>query len=408
MARRQTSLTTVPSPAPAPARKARRAAPDNPGVADASGSLESFFALARSIEEQQRQLVGLSTQALIVLEGERGRLARGLDCDVAQSLTSAMSSLQRIERLATQVGLRKDLQELSTMIGSALRDVQRIARLLAPPIEDGAASRTALLPRGRAAHDDDAREAPRDAITRVQGEMLADERTVTTRVDGAIDVDARAQRVLRVLLAEGHVVVRAGLRQLAAAESDLRVVGEARDCREAVRMVGDLAPDVVVIDLTTPTADGLESIREIAAMPHAPAILALSVHNDQHYLHHLLEAGASGYVLKNAADTDLMTGIRAVAAGGVFLSASAARTLVSPSDDRAQDATGFGADPLSEREREVLRLTAEGYTNQEIGAKLYLSPKTVDTYRARITGKLDLHHRSELIRYALRQGLLTL
>jgi two-component system response regulator NreC len=109
-------------------------------------------------------------------------------------------------------------------------------------------------------------------------------------------------------------------------------------------------------------------------------------------------------VLKNSADTDLVTGIRAVAVGGVFLSASAARSLLCTQDEHQRD--GFGSDHLSEREREVLRLTAEGYTNQEIGAKLYLSPKTVDTYRARITGKLDLHHRSELVRYALRQGLL--
>jgi two-component system response regulator NreC len=305
--------------------------------------------------------------------------------------------------------LRKDLHELSTMIGSALRDVQRIARLLAPPVEDGATPRAELLAHNPVSQDasDGQHDASRVPAAHRQIDVESQAQAGAMRAEPAHDADARSSRVLRVLLAEGHVVVRAGLRQLAAAESDLRVVGEARDCREAVRMVAELAPDVVVIDLTTPTADGLESIREIAAVPRAPAILALSVHNDQRYLHQLLDAGASGYVLKNAADTDLMTGIRAVAAGGVFLSASAARSLVSPADDHAPDA-GFGADPLSEREREVLRLTAEGYTNQEIGAKLYLSPKTVDTYRARITGKLDLHHRSELIRYALRQGLLSL
>jgi two-component system response regulator NreC len=404
MGRRQTSLTTVEPSNNAPARRPRREPEAQTATPD--GSLESFFALARSIEEQQRQLVGLSTQALIVLEGERGRLARGLDCDVAQSLTSAMSSLHRIERLATQVGLRKDLQDLASMIGSALRDVQRIARLLAPPIDGDATQRAATGASGSAVERPDAgmRDDGRASPVGMQAD-LAPERK---RMDATRTGEARSSRVLRVLLAEGHVVVRAGLRQLAAAESDMRVVGEARDCREALRMVADVHPDVVVIDLTTPTADGIESIREIAALPHAPAILALSVHNDQHHLHHLLEAGASGYVLKNAADTDLMTGIRAVAAGGVFLSASAARTLVSPGDEQSADGGGMTSDPLSEREREVLRLTAEGYTNQEIGAKLYLSPKTVDTYRARITGKLDLHHRSELIRYALRQGLLTL
>lgn len=402
MARRQTNLVAVEKTVPArlPARKARRperaAAPEQA----LNESLDSFYELARSIEEQQRQLVGLSTQALIVLEGERGRLARGLDCDVAQSLTSALSSLQRIERIATHVGLRKDLTELSTNITVALRDVQRIARLLAPPAEEGEPAQRAHgeLP---ALPDGPSRGGDAASLMRMAREAAAQERDV---VAGA-DVQARP---IRVLLAEGHVVVRAGLRQLMAAERDLHVVGEARDCREAIRLVGELAPNVVVIDLTTPTPDGIGAIREIAGVQHAPAILALSGHNDQHHLHHLLEAGAAGYVVKNAADTDLMSGIRAVAAGGVFLSASAARHLVSAQDEHAQDGTGFGADPLSEREREVLRLTAEGYTNQEIGAKLYLSPKTVDTYRARITGKLDLHHRSELIRYALRQGLLSL
>ncbi len=402
MARRQTNLVAIQKTAPAriPARKpkrpARETAPDQSAIDE---SLESFYALARSIEEQQRQLVALSNKALIVLEGERDRLARGLDNDVAQSLTSALSSLQRIERIATHVGLRKDFNELSMNITVALRDVQRIARLVAPALEERAPEQRAndelpALPDGRARVNGAA------AIVRMARGTAGD-----AEIDGAADAQPRP---IRVLLAEGHVVVRSGLRQLMAAEDDLHVVGEARDCREAIRLVGELQPNVVVIDLTTPTPDGIGAIREIAAVQHAPAILALSGHNDQHYLHHLLEAGAAGYVVKNAADTDLMTGIRAVAAGGVFLSASAARALVSSQDEHAQDGSGFGADPLSEREREVLRLTAEGYTNQEIGAKLYLSPKTVDTYRARITGKLDLHHRSELIRYALRQGLLSL
>lgn len=405
MARQQAKLTPVKAVTPTriTARKQRRPARAvDANQAAIDESLESFYALARSIEEQQRQLVGLSTQALIVLEGERGRMARALDSDVSHSLTGALSSLQRIERIATHVGLRKDLTELSTNITSALRDVQRIARLLAPPVEEGA-------PQPRRQHAD-APALPAAAPAGAARDASASPARAQGDVSGAAEDGAGgvARRPVRVLLAEGHVVVRAGLRQLAAAEDDMHVVGEARDCREALRFVAELEPDVVVIDLTTPTPDGLEAIREIASLPNAPAILALSVHNDQHYLHHLLEAGASGYVLKNAADTDLMTGIRAVAAGGVFLSASAARTLVSAPDEHAADGTGFGADPLSEREREVLRLTAEGYTNQEIGAKLYLSPKTVDTYRARITGKLDLHHRSELIRYALRQGLLSL
>jgi two-component system response regulator NreC len=368
-------------------------------------SLESFYALAGSLEEQQRQLVRLSTQALIVLEGERARLARELDSDVAQSLNSALSDLRRIERLATQVGLRKDLGELATVIASALGRVQRVARLLAPAVEDEQPARRSV-PRNGASLNGGPNGA-KAATTSTNRPSEAGEARENGKGGDRRDGTPDPPRAVRVLLSEGHAVVRAGLRQLAASEADLDVVGEAPDWRETARMADELSPDVVVVDLTTPSADGVQAIREISGLSHAPAILALTVHHDAHYLHHLLEAGAAGYVLKNAADTDLVTGIRVVAAGGVFLSASAARTLVQAPDDRARDGAGFGVDPLSEREREVLRLTAEGYTNQEIGAKLYLSPKTVDTYRARITAKLDLHHRSELIRYALRQGLLS-
>jgi two-component system response regulator NreC len=392
MARQRRSLTTV-----TPAIRAAATVRDAQRIDE---SMESFYALAGSLEEQQRQLVRLSTQALIVLEGERGRLARELDCDVVQALAAALGDLRRIARMTTQVGLRKDLASLEAMIASALNQVQRVARLLAPPIIEAAP------PSPRVRLQDNAIAAPATdtgEILHMHAEMARDGAGGQT----AATAPLAEPRRFRVLLAEGHVVVRAGLRQLAAAEPDLEVVGEARDCAEAVCLIGELEPDVVVIDLTTPTLDGLTAIREIASIAKAPAILVLTVHDDQHYLHHLLEAGASGYVLKNSAGTDLMTGVRAVAAGGIFLSASAAQSLLrTPGEHQRENGNGFGSDHLSEREREVLRLTAEGYTNQEIGAKLYLSPKTVDTYRARITGKLDLHHRSELVRYALRQGLL--
>ncbi len=395
MARRQRSLTALKQPMPAPAP-----------FGDAP---QSHSGVAGSFEEQQRQLLRLSTQMLLVLEGERARLARELDCEVAQFLAAALTDLQHIERISTQPSLRKDLASLETMISYTLDRVQRVAELLAPPILEASPPHR----RGRLETSAIAPPAPSQVSAPANGSSVhvqvdvATEGARTWTAIGATTSTNEENRRLRVLLADGHVVVRAGLRQLAAAEPDMEVVGEARDASEAVCLVGELRPDVVVLDLTTPTLDGLNAIREIAGVAEGPAVLVLTVHDDQHYLRQLLEAGASGYVLKNSADNDLMIGVRAVAVGGIFLSASAALSLLrSPGEHQSENGNGFGSKHLSEREREVLRLTAEGYTNQEIGVKLYLSPKTVDTYRQRITGKLDLHHRSELVHYALRQGLL--
>lgn len=212
-------------------------------------------------------------------------------------------------------------------------------------------------------------------------------------------------RRLRVILADDHAVVRAGLAALINAEPDMEVVGEAADGRQAVAMARELRPDVVVMDLTMPVMSGLEATRQIAREDGAPGILVLTMHDDPHYLYSVLEAGGSGYVLKSSADTDLMTGIRTVAAGGAFLTPSATRHLLRDYVE-GQRETG-GHDRLSDRETEVLQLTAAGYTSQDIARKLHLSPKTVDTYRQRVMEKLDLHHRADLVRYALRRGLLT-
>jgi len=210
---------------------------------------------------------------------------------------------------------------------------------------------------------------------------------------------------IRVLLADDHAVLRAGLKALIDAEPDLTVVGEAGNGEEAVRLTERLKPDVVVMDISMPVKDGLQATAEIGATAPGTRVLVLTMHAEEQYLLKVLEAGGSGYVLKRSADTELMEAIRAVHRGEAYLYPSATRLLLQAyrTGDRPQAPAGG---KLSEREEEVLRLTAEGYSNSEIGKQLYLSPKTVDTYRQRIMEKLGLHHRAELVRYALDTGLL--
>lgn len=209
---------------------------------------------------------------------------------------------------------------------------------------------------------------------------------------------------IKVLLADDHALLRAGLRSLIGQESDMEVVGEASDGQESVARAVELEPDVVVMDVAMPKANGLEAISAMRRGGVKSKILVLTMYSEEQYLMQVLRRGGNGYVLKRSADTELMQAIRTVHAGGVFLYPSAARLLV---DDReSDDGEGAGLDLLTEREREVLKLTVEGYTNQEIANRLIISVKTVDTYRSRIMEKLNLRHRSELVRYALRKGLL--
>ena len=209
---------------------------------------------------------------------------------------------------------------------------------------------------------------------------------------------------IRVLLADDHTVLRAGLRSLISHETDMEVVGEAGDGQESLAKATELEPDVVVMDIAMPKANGLEAISALRRGGVKSKILVLTMYSEEQYLMQVLRRGGNGYVLKRSADTELMQAIRTVHAGGVFLYPSAARLLL---DDRASDdGESAGLDLLTEREREVLKLTVEGYTNQEIATRLIISVKTVDTYRSRIMEKLNLRHRSELVRYALRKGLL--
>jgi two-component system, NarL family, response regulator NreC len=214
-------------------------------------------------------------------------------------------------------------------------------------------------------------------------------------------------RKIRVLLVDDHAVLRAGLRALINIESDMEVVGEAGNGEEAIARARELRPDVVVMDIAMPRLNGLEATRRIVDLGLPTKVLVLTMHSEEQYLTQVLQSGGMGYVLKRSADTELMEAIRTVHRGEAFLYPSATRLLVEDYLDKVkgnQERDSYGE--LTEREREVFKLTVEGFSNQEIADKLIISPKTVDTYRARIMEKLNIHHRSELIRYALKKGLL--
>jgi two-component system response regulator NreC len=213
---------------------------------------------------------------------------------------------------------------------------------------------------------------------------------------------------IRILLADDHPVLRTGLRTLLEQESDMQVVGEAGDGEEAVALAKRLEPHVIVMDISMPGLDGLEATRQVRNLGLASQVLILTVHAQERYLFPVLKAGAAGYVNKTAADTELISAIRTVAAGGAFLRPSETRRLLEDFVARVQSgAEQDGYDRLSDREREVLKLTATGFTAREIADQLHLSPKSVETYRARILEKLELHTRADLVRYALRRGLFT-
>jgi two-component system response regulator NreC len=213
---------------------------------------------------------------------------------------------------------------------------------------------------------------------------------------------------IRLLVADDHPVVRAGLRMLLAAQPDMEVVGEAVDGDAAVARALELEPDVVVMDLAMGGTDGLAATREIVnRLPHTKVVV-LTMHDNEEYLRQALDAGATGYVLKEAVDTEIAVAIRVVQRGEVFLYPSFTRVLLGDliqaeeADDRSEQ---NGYELLSEREKEVLRLVALGDTNREIAERLFLSVRTVETYRARLMEKLNLKSRGELVRYALRKGL---
>jgi DNA-binding NarL/FixJ family response regulator len=212
---------------------------------------------------------------------------------------------------------------------------------------------------------------------------------------------------IRVVLVDDHAIVRTGLKAVLAETDEIEVVGEASGGNEALELLTTVDADVVVMDISMSDGDGLTATRSITREHGAPRVLVLTMHAEEAYLEAVLEAGASGYLVKSTADRDLVEAIRAIARGEVFVQAAAARVLAQGArrrEEHASDRARF--ERLTDRERAVMQLIAEGYTAPEIGEQLMISPKTVDTYKQRINDKLGLAHRADYVKLALKLGLL--
>ena len=213
---------------------------------------------------------------------------------------------------------------------------------------------------------------------------------------------------IRVLLADDHTLIRAGLRMVVVSQPDFTVVGEANDGREAVELAEQLKPDVVVMDIGMPSLNGIEACRQIHDSLPGSQVIMLSMHSDEGYVLRALKAGAKGYMLKDSAEADLASAIRAVTAGKSFFSPAVSKILL---EDYMRKLKRTGAedsfDLLSPREREVLQLVAEGKSSKEVANLLNLSVYTVETHRAKVMQKLNLHNIPELILYAVRKGVIS-
>ena len=213
---------------------------------------------------------------------------------------------------------------------------------------------------------------------------------------------------LHILLGDDHTVVRQGLRKILEAQEGWEVVGEASDGREAARLALALEPDVAVLDIAMPLLSGIEATRQILRRLPNVGVLILSMHSEEAFITQALQAGARGYLLKDSADTDLIRGVTAVAAGKSFFSPAAAKVML---DDYLRHLAKKGIvdryEALSEREREVFQLVAEGHSNKDVADLLSISVATVETHRAHILQKLDVHSTAELVLYAVRRGVIT-
>jgi two-component system response regulator NreC len=210
-----------------------------------------------------------------------------------------------------------------------------------------------------------------------------------------------SDRTINILLADDHTIVRQGLKLILSAHSDLHVIGEAANGKEAVELAAKLKPDIVLLDVAMPELNGIEATRKMVEANSRLRVLVLSMHKEAVYVREILRAGARGYILKDAIDTELLNAVRSVARGDGYISPAVSGALLS---DYRKDVTD-PVDLLSPREREVLQLIAEGKTNKEVATKLNLSVYTVDSHRGKIMEKLNLHSTGELVRFALKRGL---
>jgi DNA-binding NarL/FixJ family response regulator len=212
---------------------------------------------------------------------------------------------------------------------------------------------------------------------------------------------------IRILLADDHTVVRQGLRKLLEERPDWEVIAEAGDGREAVRLAEQHEPDVAILDVAMPLLNGIEATRQITRRVPATRVLVLSMHADEAYVTQILQAGATGYLLKDSADVDLLNAVAEAAQGRSFFSPAITRVML---DDYVRQLADRGVtdryEALSEREREIFQLIAEAKANKEIAALLNISPSTVETHRAHIMEKLDLHSAAEIVLYAVRRGVI--
>ena len=212
---------------------------------------------------------------------------------------------------------------------------------------------------------------------------------------------------VRILLADDHTLVRHGLRKLLEERPEWEVVAEAGDGREAVRLAEQHKPDVAILDVAMPLLNGIEATRQITRRVPGTRVLVLSMHADEAYVTQILQAGATGYLLKDSADVDLLKAVGEAARGKSFFSPAIAKVML---DDYVRQLADKGVtdryEALSEREREIFQLVAEGKTNKEMAAMLFISPSTVETHRARIMEKLDLHSAAEIVLYAVRRGVI--
>jgi two-component system response regulator NreC len=211
---------------------------------------------------------------------------------------------------------------------------------------------------------------------------------------------------IRILIADDHTIVRAGVRLLLAAEPNIDVVGEASDGLQALSMVAELQPDLVLMDIAMPGMDGLEATRKIKGQWPSIKVLVLTMHRTDEYFFEMLKAGVSGYMLKGAETSELIDAVRVASRGEIYLYPAMARRLVQDYLTR-DEADTLASSTLTQREKDILRLLAEGYTNKEIADKFVISPSTVHTHRSNIMSKLELNTRHELVRYARQKGIIT-